>query len=284
VASASGGEIEVSGVSGSLYNRMHLGHVSYRSKTQHITADNIDINWSPFQFFSEGIAISELHVASLAVESLAPSEEPSTMPASLASPFKVGISDARLDKVTLVSAGGNTVFEKIHFTLSGDKTQWQLENASALTPFGQATASATIAATQPFKLSGKAGLTQINPAAGEKPAALNLQLGGDLKVLNVTAKGSAGAATADAQLALAPFDPVIILHSASIRGRNINPGKFDATLPQADLSLELDAAIDTRPNAQTVSGKLAILNHATPGPIDQQKLPCASSRRAWAAP
>jgi translocation and assembly module TamB len=190
VASASGGEIEVSGVSGSLYNRMHLGHVSYRSKTQHITADNIDINWSPFQFFSEGIAISELHVASLAVESLAPSEEPSTMPASLASPFKVGISDARLDKVTLVSAGGNTVFEKIHFTLSGDKTQWQLENASALTPFGQATASATIAATQPFKLSGKAGLTQINPAAGEKPAALNLQLGGDLKVLNVTAKAA----------------------------------------------------------------------------------------------
>ena len=273
VASASGGDIAVSGVSGSLYNRMHLGHVSYRSKTQHITADNIDINWSPFQFFSEGIAISELHVASLAVESLAPSEEPSTMPASLASPFKVGISDARLDKVTLVSAGGNTVFEKIHFTLSGDKTQWQLENASALTPFGQATASATIAATQPFKLSGKAGLTQINPAAGEKPAALNLQLGGDLKVLNVTAKGSAGAATADAQLALAPFDPVIILRSASIRGRNINPGKFDATLPQADLSLELDAAIDTRPAKQTVSGKLAILNHATPGPIDQQKLP-----------
>jgi len=273
VASASGGEIEVSGVSGSLYNRMHLGHVSYRSKTQHITADNIDINWSPFQFFSEGIAISELHVASLAVASLAPSEEPSSMPASLASPFKVGISDARLDKVTLVSAGGNTVFEKIHFTLSGDKTQWQLEDASALTPFGQATASATIAATQPFTLSGKADLTQINPAAGEKPAALHLQLGGDLKVLNVTAKGSAGAATADAQLALAPFDPVIILHSASIRGRNINPGKFDATLPQADLSLELDAAIDTRPNAQTVSGKLAILNHATPGPIDQQKLP-----------
>ncbi|MFM2088982.1 MAG: hypothetical protein RLZZ237_3851, partial [Pseudomonadota bacterium] len=54
VASASGGEIAVSGVSGSLYNHMHLGHVSYRSKTQHITADNIDINWSPFQYFSEG--------------------------------------------------------------------------------------------------------------------------------------------------------------------------------------------------------------------------------------
>ncbi|MGK5076942.1 translocation/assembly module TamB domain-containing protein [Janthinobacterium sp. HLX7-2] len=273
ISSASGGEIEVTGVSGSLYDRMHLGHVSYRSKTQHITADNIDINWSPFQFFSEGIAISELHVASLSVENTAPPEEPSTMPASLASPFKIGISDARLDKVTLISPGGNTVFEKIHFTLSGDKTQWQLADASALTPFGQATASATIAATQPFKLKGLAALTQLNAAAGEKPAALSLQLGGDLNVLNLTAKGSAGAATADAQLALAPFDPVIILRSASIRGRNINPGRFDATLPQAELSLELDVAIDTRPGTQTVSGKLAILNHATPGPIDQQKLP-----------
>ena len=83
VASASGGDIAVSGVSGSLYNRMHLGHVSYRSKTQYITADDIDINWSPFQFFSEGIAISELHVASLSVTSTAPSEEPSTMPTTV---------------------------------------------------------------------------------------------------------------------------------------------------------------------------------------------------------
>ncbi|WP_300752388.1 translocation/assembly module TamB domain-containing protein [Janthinobacterium sp.] len=270
VASASGGEIEVSGVSGSLYNRMHLGHVSYRSKTQHITAENIDINWSPFQYFSEGIAISELHVASLSVESTGPSDEPATMPTSLASPFKVGISDARLDKLTLVSAGGNTVLEKIHLTLSGDKNEWRLSDASVSTPFGLAKVDATIGATQPFKLKGTASLTQLNPAAGEKPAAATLQLGGDLNLLNITAKGSAGPATADARLALAPFDPVIILRSASIQGRNINPGQFDSTLPQADLSLDLDAAIGDK---QTVSGKLSVLNHATPGPIDQHKLP-----------
>src|SRR5450830_260200 len=270
VASASGGEIEVSGVSGSLYNRMHLGHVSYRSKTQHITAENIDINWSPFQYFSEGIAISELHVASLSVESTGPSDEPATMPTSLASPFKVGISDARLDKLTLVSAGGNTVLEKIHLTLSGGKNEWRLSDASVSTPFGLAKADATIATKQPFKLKGTASLTQLNPAAGEKPAAATMQLGGDLNLLNITAKGSAGPATADARLALAPFDPVIILRSASIQGRNINPGKFDATLPQADLSLELDAAIGDK---QSVSGKLSVLNHATPGPIDQHKLP-----------
>ena len=270
VASASGGEIEVTGVTGSLYDRMHLGHVSYRNKTQHITADNIDINWSPFQYFSEGIAISELHVASLSVQTLAKSDEPSTMPDSLASPFKIGISEARIDKVTLIGETGNTVFEKIRFALSGDKTEWQLKEASGVTPFGLAKADATIAATKPFKLKGTASLTQSVAPAGEKPAALNLQLGGDLNVLNITAKGSAGPATADAQLALAPFDPVIILRSANVKGRNINPGKFDATLPQADLSLDLDAAIGAN---QSVSGKLAIINSAAPGPLDQQKLP-----------
>ena len=270
VASASGGQIEVSGVSGSLYNRMHLDHVSYRSKTQHITADNIDINWSPFQYFSEGIAISELHVASLAVQTTAKSDEPSTMPDSLASPFKIGISEARLDKITLIGETGNTVFEKMRFALSGDKTEWQLKDASAVTPFGLAKADANIAAVKPFKLKGTASLTQAVAPAGEKPAALNLALGGDLNLLNINAKGNAGAATADAQLALAPFDPVIILRSAKVKGSNINPGKFDATLPQADLSLDLDAAIGSN---QSVSGKLAIVNHATPGPIDQQKLP-----------
>lgn len=270
VASASGGQIAVSGVSGSLYDRMHLDHVSYRSKTQHITADNIDINWSPFQYFSEGIAISELHVASLSVQTIAKSDEPSTMPDSLASPFKIGISEARLDKITLIGDTGNTVFEKIRFALSGDKTEWQLKDASGVTPFGLAKADATIAAVKPFKLKGTASLTQAVAPAGEKPAALNLALGGDLNVLNINAKGNAGAATADAQLALAPFDPVIILRSAKVKGSNINPGKFDATLPQADLSLDLDAAIGAN---QSVSGKLAIVNHATPGPLDQQKLP-----------
>ena len=270
VASASGGQIEVSGVSGSLYNRMHLDHVSYRSKTQHITADNIDIDWSPFQYFSEGIAISELHVASLAVQTIGTSDEPSSMPESLASPFKIGISEARLDKITVIGETGNTVFEKVRFALSGDKSEWQLKDASGVTPFGLAKADATIAAVKPFKLKGTASLTQAVAPAGEKPAALNLALGGDLNLLNIGAKGNAGAATADAQLALAPFDPVIILRSASIKGRNINPGKFDATLPQADLSLELDAAIGAN---QSVSGKLAVVNHATPGPLDQQKLP-----------
>lgn len=270
VASASGGEIEVSGVSGSLYNRMHLGHVRYRNKTQQITADNVDINWSPFQYFSEGIAISELHVASLAVQSLAKSDEPSTMPTSLAPPFRIAISEAKLDKLTLVGDTGNTVFDNIRFALSGDKTEWQLKDASAATPFGLAKAELTIAGAQPFKLKGTASLTQATPPAGEKPAALNLQLGGDLNVLTIGAKGAAGPATADAQLALAPFDPVIILRSARIAGRNINPGRFDATWPQADLSLDLDAAIGAQ---QAVSGKLAIINHAAPGQIDQQKLP-----------
>ncbi|CDG85383.1 translocation/assembly module TamB domain-containing protein [Janthinobacterium agaricidamnosum] len=272
VSSASGGQIVVSGVSGSLYNKMHLGHVSYRGKSQTITAENIDINWSPLQFFSEGIAISELHVASMVVKSTGPSE-PSTLPTSLAAPFQLSIADARLDKITLQGDSGSNVIEKVHFNLSGGKTEWRLQDASAITPWGAVTANASVATNAPFKLDGKAGWAQSVPAAGEKPAALTMQVGGDLALVDIKASGSAGPASADAHLALAPFDPVIILRSASIQGRNINPGRYDATWPQAELSLDLDASIGSK---QEVSGKLAISNTAAPGPLDRQRLPLHS--------
>ena len=271
VASASGGQISVSGVSGSLYNKMHLGRFSYRSATQHITADNVDINWSPLQYFSEGIAISELHVASLVVASVGPAT-PAVMPATLAPPFQLSIADARLDRLTLQSAAGANVIERVRFKLAGDKTAWHLSDASAATPWGLVAADASVGARRPFALEGKASVTQGTAPAGEKPARLDATLGGSLALLELKATGAAGPASADARLTLAPFEPVI-LRSARINGRGINPGRVNPAWPQADLSLELEALIGAN---QGVSGKLAVTNQAAPGPLDQQRLPLHS--------
>ena len=154
IANASGGQVSVSGVSGSLYHRMHIGRLVYRSKGSVVTADNIDINWSPLQYFSEGLAISELHVAALAVQSLGPSE-PAKMPESLAAPFRLNVSDARLDKLTLTSASGSNVIERLRFKLSGDKNSWHLQDASASTAFGNVTADLTIGADKPYALKAR---------------------------------------------------------------------------------------------------------------------------------
>ncbi len=59
IADASGGTIVVTGVTGSLYNHMHLAHVEYHDRQQRISADDISIDWSPWQVLSSGIAVSQ---------------------------------------------------------------------------------------------------------------------------------------------------------------------------------------------------------------------------------
>ncbi|MYN20643.1 hypothetical protein GTP81_28280 [Rugamonas sp. FT107W] len=281
IANASGGQVAVSGVSGSLYHRMHIGHLVYRSKDSVITADDIDINWSPLQYFSEGLAISELHVAALTVQSIGPSE-PAKMPESLAAPFRLSLSDARLDKLTLTSATGSNVIERLRFQLYGDRTSWHLQEASAHTAFGDATADLTIGASKPFALQGKAALVQTGAAAqssqtggATRPtqtaggARLSLEAGGNLALLTLKAQGSANGASGKANVALAPFDPVI-LRALDLNARDLDPAGFDPSWPQAKFSLQVSAAIAAD---QKLSGQFALLNQGKAAPLDQQSLP-----------
>jgi translocation and assembly module TamB len=282
IANASGGEIAVNGVSGSLYHRMHIAHLVYRGKNSTITADNIDINWSPLQYFSaDGLAISELHIASLLVRDTAPSE-PSKMPASLAAPLRIRLTDAQLDKLTLQSLDGSqNEIGHLRFQLSGDREGWRLRDAAAQTEIGNVSANLSIAATKPFAIEGSAALTQTiakastgapassAAAASAKPARLTLQAHGNLAQLELKAQGSAGAATGNGTLLLAPYDP-IILRSLDLTGQNINPAGYAPGWPQADLSVRLSARIA---QGQHLSGQLTIRNQRQPAPLDKDGMP-----------
>ncbi|MTV37548.1 translocation/assembly module TamB domain-containing protein [Duganella radicis] len=291
IANASGGQITVTGVSGSLYHRMHIDKLVYRDKGTVVTAEQIDINWSPLQYFSEGLTISELHARSLVVQSSGPSE-PAKMPASLASPIRLSISDGRLDKLTLSSESGSDVIERLRFKLDGDRTAWRVQQASAHTAFGDIQAEATIAGVKPFALQGKATLTYGAAASGAAPrdaaagganatarpeaaaggvgaARLAVQVGGDLALMTLKAQGAANGASGEAVVALAPFD-AIILHSLDLTGRDLDPAGFDASWPQAKFSLKLTAAIA---RDQKLSGQFALLNQGKAAPLDQEGLP-----------
>ena len=151
LASASGGNISASGVSGSLVGAMHITELVYRTPEQLVTIDNIDIDWSPLQFFSNGVEVNKLTVASLRKQTLKPSP-PATMPTRITPPFAITVSDARLAKVDL----DGTVIADVRFQLHGDGAGWQLNKAAATTPWGKATAAASIAAASPFKVAGSA--------------------------------------------------------------------------------------------------------------------------------
>ena len=266
ISNASGGQIAVTGVSGSLYHRMHIDKLVYRSKGSVVTAEQIDINWSPLQYFSEGLTISELHARSLLVQSVGPSE-PSTMPETLASPIKLSISDGRLDKLTLASEAGSNVIDNLRFQLEGDKQAWRLQSASARTAFGDIKAEATIAGNKPFALQGKATLVYGGPSSGG--ARLAVQASGNLALLQLQAQGGANGASGEAALALAPFDP-IILRAIDLTGRDLDPAGFNAEWPAAKFNLKLSAAIA---KDQKLSGQFALVNQNKAAPLDQKGLP-----------
>ncbi len=274
VASASGGSIVITGVRGSLYGAMHMDRVVYRSPEQLITATNLDINWSPWQYLSSGIAVSKLHVASVQVDTLRKSEEPAKMPVSLAPPFTLSIADARVAKLTMNNAGVKTAIDDVRFKLNGNKQKWELRDASALTPWGKAAASGSIAAMRPFKLDAAATLVQTEVKAGQSPAQLSVRAGGDLVATQVNAAGRAGKAVGDMKLTLAPFEPVP-LRALDLKGRNINPGFFNPALPAADLSMAINANIDP---ARAISGTVNIANEGKVGPLDKQLLPLLATR------
>jgi translocation and assembly module TamB len=287
VARASGGQIVVTGISGSLYGRMHIGRIVYRDESSVLTLDNIDIDWSPLQYFSEGVAISELHVAQAESRAIGPAK-PAVMPASITPPFRLSIADGRVNALALVGEDGTrTELRAIKLRLLGDGERWQLKDASAATPFGALAASAEISTARPYKLAATAALAPL-PAAAPKTAAgvkapdpdlvqrsatrLEILAGGDLAQLKLEVKGRSHYANGDASLVLAPF-AALPLRSIRLQAREVDPARFDPAWPKAALELALEAAI----TGDKLSGKLAVNNRSAPGPLDQQKLPLQSA-------
>ncbi len=270
VARASGGSIAITGVTGSLYDHMHIGRVIYKGKTSTITADNVDIDWSPLQFFSSGIEISKINVASVLMQTTAKDDSPTTMPDSLAPPFRIAVDDARLAKLTMVSLeGAKTEISDVRVQAYGDKASWQVKNASAVTPFGRVAADGTIGAVKPFALQAKAALTEVHIAPGQPTAQLTAAVTGNLELLTVAVKGTSPNANGDGTATLAPFDK-IPLRTADIRARGVDPSRFQSAWPKASLDMRVKADIGT---GEKVSGLLELVNSAEAGPIDQGRLP-----------
>jgi translocation and assembly module TamB len=276
IASSSGGKIVLTGVTGSLYGAMHVAHAVFKSPDQLITGDNIEIAWSPFQYLSKGVAISKLHVASLTMQTLRDTG-PAQMPATLAPPFELAIADAQLAKVTMsgVGATAGTVLSDVRFKLHGERKQWLLQDASAVTPVGLARASGSIGATKPFKLDATASLTQLAPPqAGHQPARFNLRATGDLSATELAANGQSGGAAGDARFSLSPF-AAIPLRAMSINGHGINPGFFNPALPSADLSIAVAVRIEAN---RDIAGSVGIDNQGPADAIDKQRLPLRAMR------
>ncbi|MFC5549921.1 translocation/assembly module TamB domain-containing protein [Massilia aerilata] len=276
VANASGGKLTITGVTGSLYGHMHIGHLVFRTETSLMTADEIDIDWKPWQYLSRGVEIGKLYAKSLRMETLKESTEPTTMPTRLAPPFKIAVDDARLARAVFVNKGAETQIDDIRAGLHGDKQRWKLDYARANTPWGRVAASGTIANALPYKLNADASLVQAPGTVAPPPGAAQLKLhaGGDLQKTTIDASGQAARAQGTANLVLSPFAE-IPLQAFTLNAKNIDPGFFNPTLPTADLNLAVAARLDPNRN---ISGSVDLTNDGPQGTIDQQRLPLRAMR------
>ncbi|MFD2365543.1 translocation/assembly module TamB domain-containing protein [Pseudoduganella sp. GCM10020061] len=273
IVRASGGQLTTRGVTGSLYGRMHIDRIEHRTPLRIIVARDVTIDWSPFQYFSGGVAINALHAANIHVQSLG-TAPPSPMPKSLAAPFELHVDDARVTRLTYAQANATPVqVDDIRFKLAGGRTRWELRDASARTPWGALAANGTLGAQLPFKLDASASLAQAQPPAGRPAAKLALRASGSLALAQIDATGTAGQARGNAHLTLAPYDAVP-LRALSVNASGVDPGLFNPALPRADMKVAVDARVD--PATRSVRGTLRLDNEAEPGAIDHQRLPLRS--------
>ena len=267
IANASGGQVVADGVTGSLTGTMHFKHLIYRTQSTRITAENVDIVWSPWQVFTGGIVISQLKAASVLIEALGPSAAP-TMPNSLALPFLLRIQDGRIARMTSIDAGRRDGFEDLRFALEANSQHWQLTGGRAATPWGHVALSARIGAHRPFALDATAAITE-----GQQ-FETKLALSGNLERAELVASAHAGPARADATATLAPF-AAMPLRALRLRAHEIDPSRIDPRWPTANIALDVSAQIGAD---DALGGAFKLDNSIAAGTLDAHRLPLRSVR------
>ncbi len=268
VAQASGGDIAIEGVHGTLYGPIHIDRLRYRSPERKVEATDIDLDWNALSLLRRTIAVRQVRAASLDIVTLAASSTPATMPTSLALPYglRLALDAVRLERLTLSAGPVSATLDHLRFALHADSGQWRLQDAYADTPWGAASSQLTLASQPPFALAGRADLLQANGQLG-------IAASGNLGALHIAAQARGHGGNADAQLDLAPFDAGSMLRTVRLSGTGLDPAQWDKRWPQADLTL--GASIAVAPGGG-VDGKIALANRAPSGRLDQHLLPLRS--------
>lgn len=92
VVQASGGDIEIQGVSGTLASSFEIERISYTSPERDIEVTDLQFDWQPWQLLSGQLDIGKISASKLVIDMKKSSDEPFKMPQSLAPPVAIMIS------------------------------------------------------------------------------------------------------------------------------------------------------------------------------------------------
>ncbi|MBT9591780.1 MAG: translocation/assembly module TamB domain-containing protein [Thiobacillus sp.] len=262
----SNGRLVLEGVEGHLGASVHIRKLIYKSDLQRITLQQVRLDWKPRSLWHRLVEIDLLAAQHVRVDILKQDLTPSTYPASLRLPLDIRVDAWDVGQLDLVDNGQTRRFNALHGKVDGQGDRFDL-TAAATTPWAEVAGQFGINKDAPFKAQGVFTAHRTLPV----PIEARLELSGELAALDFKLGASAEGMSMRAAGKLAWFAP-IRLPRLVMSGQGIDPGKFAADAPHADLAFS--GVFEGQPGERLL-GTFSLANRQA-GRLDQARLPLAN--------
>jgi len=267
LSTLSQGALKIEGVEGHLLTpQLAVKHLEISTETTRIRVDHARLDWQPRALLNRRLDIQLLTAQRVEVETLKPSVEPVTFPASLRLPLGLAFEPARIDLAQLdIKQDGTTLhFSDIRLGVTGAGDTWRLQLDSLVSPWASVRGQASVKQDAPFALSGHLDASHNEPL----PFTAALELTGQLDAvgfnLNAAAKGMSFMASGEA----APFAEILLPHLL-VAGQGIDPAQWAKGAPTARLAFS--GVFEEMPGKRLL-GTFSLSN-ADAGKLDKGRVP-----------
>ncbi len=262
----SNGRLVLEGVEGHLGASVHIQKLIYKSDLQRITLQQVRLDWKPRSLWHRLVEIELLAAQHVRVEVLKKDLTPLTYPASLRLPLEIRVVAWDVGQLELVDEGQTQSFSALHGKVDGLGDRFDL-TATANTPWAEVAGQFGINKDAPFKVQGLFTAHRKTPV----PVEAQLELSGELAALEFKLDALAEDMSMMAAGKLAFFAPVR-LPRLVLSGQGIDPRKFSADAPHADLAFS--GVFEGQPGERLL-GTFSLHNQKS-GRLDQDRLPLAN--------
>jgi translocation and assembly module TamB len=272
VAALSQDRVSFEAVEGSLDGVLSIGKLTLLGDTRRIEIEQLRLQWQPRALWQRRIEIDLLAVRALRIIETKPDTTPPTLPDSLRAPLDLHVHALDLARLDIVRPGQHLTFRHLRAGLDARGDHYRLSGISAVAPWGEARGLFELGKDAPFPLRGRIATGSREPY----PVTAVLHVGGSLAAPTFSLDARAEGMQLMARGELAPFAQVRLTRLL-LAGQGINPRRFAAAVPNADLAfsgvfegkLQADRAGDRLLGTFSLSNRLA-------GRFEQQRLPLAN--------
>ena len=264
-AARSGGELSLTGVSGSLYGPIKIQTLRYENPTMRIAAENIELDWKPWQLLAQRkveLGLFRVGIINIKIGELSTDSQP--LPDTLRLPIQLVIPDSAIARIVIGEGDQQLNFTGLRLSLVPTTDHHRLMLSGFSPQWGNANVDISLAQDKPFALSAQGRLA----GGGTKNIDMRLDAQGFLDRITLNVDGSLESASLTGKVLALPLESNVI-RALDMQVNNINPAQWIDTWPAANVDLDLQAQSDP---AGIWSGSLQLSN-GMPGTIDRQRLP-----------